>query len=98
MKTTYRERVVAMCGALHKHIPALTFTEPVGGYFIWSYLSDGTDVEGMLVKAKKHRVGFQPGIKISSMHGLRNYLRLSFAFYGVEDLLKGVVRLSRVFT
>ncbi len=98
LKTTYRERVVAMCGALRKHIPALTFTEPGGGYFIWSYLSDGTDVEAMLVKAKKHRVGFQPGIKFSSMNGLRNYLRLSFAFYGVEDLLKGVVRLSRVFT
>ncbi len=97
LKTTYRERVVAMCGALRKHIPALTFTEPGGGYFIWSYLSDGTDVEGLLVKAKKHRVGFQPGIKFSSMNGLRNYLRLSFAFYGVEDLLKGVERLSRVF-
>jgi DNA-binding transcriptional MocR family regulator len=51
----------------------------------------------MLVKTKKHRVGFQPGIKFSSMNGLRNYLRLSFAFYGVEDLLKGVERLSRVF-
>ncbi len=97
LKTTYRERVVAMCGALRKHIPALTFTEPGGGYFIWSYLSDGTDVEGLLVKAKKHRVGFQPGIKFSSMNGLHNYLRLSFAFYGVEDLLKGVERLSRVF-
>ena len=98
LKATYRERVVAMCGALRKHIPALTFTDPGGGYFIWSNLPDGTDVEGMLVKAKKHRVGFQPGIKFSSTNGLRNYLRLSFAFYGVEDLLEGVLRLSRVFT
>jgi len=97
LKVTYSERAAAMCAALRKHIPALTFTDPKGGYFIWSCLSDGTDAEGILAKAKRHRVAFQPGIKFSSMNGLRNYLRLSFTFYGIEDLLEGVIRLSKVF-
>ena len=97
LKTTYRDRMVSMCGALREQVPDLTFTDPKGGYFIWSYLSDGTNAEDMLEKAKKYRVRFQPGIKFSSMDGLRNYLRLSFSFYGIEDLLEGVERLSRVF-
>jgi DNA-binding transcriptional MocR family regulator len=96
LKKTYRKRMVTLSKALRKNIPALTYTDPDGGYFIWSYLPEGTDAETLLAEAQKHQVGFQPGIKFSSAKGLGNYLRLCFAFYGEADLLEGVERLSRV--
>ena len=93
---TYRRRMLTLSGALHRHIPALTFSEPHGGYFIWSYLKEDVDSETLLAEANRHQVGFQPGIKFSSGNGLRHYLRLCFAFYGEADLLEGVERLARV--
>ncbi|OEU62612.1 MAG: aminotransferase [Desulfobacterales bacterium PC51MH44] len=96
LRKTYRDRMVALNKALRQHIPVLRFTDPDGGYFIWSYLPEGTDTEALLAEAKKRQVGFQPGIKFSSAKGFCNYLRFCFAFYGEEDLMEGVERLSRI--
>ena len=96
LRETYSDRMVTLSGALQQHIPALKFTEPSGGYFIWSFLPEGTDSELLLPDAFKHKVGFLPGIKFSCNKGLRNHLRLCFAFYGKNDLVKGVERLSRI--
>jgi DNA-binding transcriptional MocR family regulator len=96
LKKTYRNRKTVLSKALREHIPALTFADPDGGYFIWSHLPEGTDTETLLEAAQKYQVGFQPGIKFSSVKGLRNCLRFCFAFYGEADLLKGVERLSRI--
>jgi DNA-binding transcriptional MocR family regulator len=93
---TYHKRMLTLSEALRQKIPALKFAKPHGGYFIWSFLPEGTDCEALLAEAGKHQVGFQPGIKFSSANSLGNYLRLCFAFYGEADLLKGVERLSRV--
>jgi DNA-binding transcriptional MocR family regulator len=68
----------------------------MGIYLIWSYLPKETDAEILLAEANKHQVGFQPGIKFSSVNGLRNYLRFCFANYGEENLVEGVERLSRI--
>jgi DNA-binding transcriptional MocR family regulator len=96
LKKTYRDRMVALSGALRQKIPTLRFTDPDGGYFIWSYLAEETDAEILLAEANKHQVGFQPGIKFSSAQGLRNYLRFCFAFYGEANLVEGVERLARI--
>jgi DNA-binding transcriptional MocR family regulator len=96
LKKTYHNRMVELSKALREHIPLINYTDPDGGYFIWSYLPEGTDAEIKLAEANKHQVGFQPGIKFSSAAGLRNYMRFCFAFYGEADLLEGVERLSRV--
>ncbi len=96
LRKTYRDRMVTLSEALRQHIPSLTFADPHGGYFIWSCLPEGTDTETLLSEANKHQVGFLPGIKFSSAKGLRNYLRFCFAFYGEEDLVEGVERLSRI--
>ena len=96
LKKTYRQRMIVLSDELRRQIPALTFSHPHGGYFIWSFLPEGTDSETLLAEANKHQVGFQPGIKFSSAKGLCNYLRFCFAFYGETDLLEGVERLSRV--
>ena len=95
LRNTYHARMLALSKALRQHLPALTYTDPDGGYFIWAHLPEGTDTETLLAEAEKHQVGFQPGIKFSSVGGLRNYLRFCFAFYGEVQLVEGVERLVR---
>jgi DNA-binding transcriptional MocR family regulator len=96
LKKTYHKRMVTLSAALRQQIPALRFTDPHGGYFIWSFLPEEADSETLLAEAKQNQVGFQPGIKFSSTKGLCNYLRFCFTFYAEADLLEGVERLSRV--
>ena len=96
LKKTYHERMITLSKALHKYTPALKFTDPHGGYFIWSCLPEGNDTESLLTKAHEHQVSFQTGIKFSSSEGLQNYLRFSFACYDEKDLVEGVKRLSRI--
>ena len=98
LRKTYHDRMVTLSNAFRQQIPALKFTDPQGGFFIWSWLPEGTDTAALLDEANKHQVGYQPGIKFSSTNGLRNYLRFCFAFYGGKDLVRGVERLSRIVT
>jgi len=95
LKKIYKDRMTTLSDALRQKIPALKFRDPSGGYFIWANLPDGADNELLLAEAKKHKVSYQPGIKFSSSKGLRDHLRLCFAYYRKQDLVKGVQRLAR---
>ncbi len=95
LQDTYSRRMQAMCAALRLRLPAsVRFAEPAGGFFIWLALAEGMDAGGLLAKATERNVEFMPGFKFSSRQGLRNFLRLSFAYYDTPDLLEGVERLA----
>jgi DNA-binding transcriptional MocR family regulator len=97
LKKTYSRRMQSMCAALRSKLSASAqFTEPAGGFFIWLSLPEGRDTLEILPKAKERNVEFMPGSKFSSRHGLKNCLRLSFAYYDTPDLLKGIERLAAV--
>ncbi len=96
LRNVYLERIRVMSQALRLKIPFLTFSEPHGGYFIWCRLPDGADTEDLLAIAETHKAGFQPGVRFSSMNALRNYLRLSFAYYANDKLVQGIERLRQV--
>jgi len=97
LKKTYSRRMQAMCAALRSGLPAsVRFTEPSGGFFIWLSLPEGRDTLEILRKAQKRDMEFMPGPKFSSRQGLKNCLRLSFAYYDTPDLLKGIERLVAV--
>lgn len=96
LKKTYHDRMTTLSKALRRYIPALTFTDPEGGYFIWACLPGGKDAETLLSQAHEHQVGFQTGIKFSNSKSFRHYIRFCFAFYEKEDLIEGVQRLSRI--
>jgi 2-aminoadipate transaminase len=94
LKKTYTRRMQSMCAALRSRLSASAqFTEPAGGFFIWLTLPEGTDTLDLLVKAKSRNVEFMPGPTFSSRQGLKNCLRLSFAYYDTPDLLMGIERL-----
>ena len=46
--------------------------------------------------AADYRSGFQPGANFSADGGLRNCMRLSFAWFGEEDIREGIARLARL--
>ncbi len=97
LKKTYSRRMQAMCAALRSRLPAaVQFTEPAGGFFIWLSLPEGRDTLEILRKAQKRNMEFMPGPKFSNRQGLKNCLRLSFAYYDTPDLLKGIERLADV--
>jgi DNA-binding transcriptional MocR family regulator len=97
LKDTYSRRVQAMCAALRRRLPeSVRFTDPAGGFFIWLALPEGVDTGGLLANAIARNVEFMPGIRFSSRGGLKNFLRLSFAYYEMPELLEGVERLAGV--
>jgi 2-aminoadipate transaminase len=97
LKTIYQQRATALSQGLQRNLPSeISFAEPEGGFFIWLKMPIGIDTAELLTIARQHEVGFQPGVKFSSEQGLRNYMRLCFAFYDVPNLLEGVSRLQRV--
>ena len=95
LRAAYRQRIAAMDAALRRYLPAATYAVPQGGYFFWVCLPDNIDAEALLPRANELKVSYRPGIRFSSQGGLRNYARLSFAFYDSEALVEGVRRLGQ---
>ena len=97
LRQSYRSRVEAMDTALNEHLGQLaSWHRPEGGYFFWLKFSGAVDTTELGRKAGEYQTGFQPGENFSSNGSLRNYLRLSFAHYGVADIKEGVARLGRL--
>jgi len=97
LRNHYRDCVEAMDEALRQHLGDIaSWQKPLGGYFFWLVMSDGTDTGELRRRAGEFNTGFQPGNVFSSTGAFRNCLRLSFAHYGPEDIAEGVRRLARV--
>jgi DNA-binding transcriptional MocR family regulator len=97
LKDTYSRRMQAMCTALRRRLPgSVRFADPAGGFFIWLALAESMDTGSLLAKAIERNVEFMPGFKFSSRQELKNFLRLSFAYYDTPNLLEGVERLAAV--
>ena len=96
LKTVYAARAAALTGAVRRYLPEpIEVAEPAGGLFLWMRLRGQRDAQELLAAARRHQVSFQPGSKFSSAGGLRDCLRLSFAYYETEQLVEGVARLGR---
>lgn len=97
LREIYRRRIAVMEAALHQHVAALArWQKPAGGYFFWLEMDEGIDTAALLPAAQAADVGFLAGARCSSVGGLGNYLRLSFAHFGEAKIAEGVARLGRV--
>lgn len=91
----FRHRIDLMDGLLKTYLgERVEYRKPEGGYFFWLRLKDGRDAETLLPVARGHGVGYRSGVLFSTRGELRDYLRLSFAFYGDDDLELAVRRLA----
>jgi DNA-binding transcriptional MocR family regulator len=95
LKEIYGSRVKIMAEALHQYLPQLTYTSPHGGYFFWAQLPDLMDASVLREQAKSFKVDFRPGIKFSSRRGLRDFIRIGYAFYEAKEILEGIQRLGQ---
>jgi 2-aminoadipate transaminase len=95
LRAAYGDRVMTLDAALQKQLGTkISYRRPDGGYFFWLELERAIDSERLLAVAAAHKVSFRPGVRFSSRHGLRNHLRLSFAYYDNAGLVDGVTRLA----
>ena len=98
LREAYRTRIEAMHSALTSEFDdRATWSRPDGGYFFWLRFDDDLDAESLLDRARELEVGFQPGSVFSSDGRLGNFVRLSFAHYGEDEIREGVGRLRRLF-
>ncbi len=95
LRTAYQQRIEAMTNALRQYLPDAVYAVPEGGYFFWLRLPAGLDAETLLPCANELKVSYRPGIRFSSQGGLRDFARLSFAFYDTATLVEGVQRLGQ---
>ena len=96
LRRTYGARVAAMDEALHQHLGGIaTWQKPQGGYFFWVTLPPDLDAEGLQRAARSAGTGYQLGSRCSVTGGLRNCVRLSFAFYSEPEIREGVARLGK---
>jgi 2-aminoadipate transaminase len=95
LKRTYAARARALSAALCAQIPEVRFHDAQGGFFLWLTLPQHIDTVDLLPVAESLQVGYVPGSRFSSRDGLRNALRLSFAFHDIPALELGVTRLRQ---
>ena len=94
-RATLWERCEALMGALREHLPeGVTFEEPQGGYFLIVRLPEHMDSAKLnaFCFAEGHKVQFLPGASFGTDY--TNFLRLSFSYYGKEDMVTGAQRLG----
>ena len=98
LRATYGERERVLCEALHENLHEVAgFASPGGGFFVWLTFGEGVDTTALLPLAQKAGVSYHPGTDFSTTKGLRSSLRLSFALYETDELVRGVERLAAAF-
>jgi 2-aminoadipate transaminase len=95
--STYRQRLIKMDALLTKHLTAVTYMVPQGGYFFWVRLPEGMNAVEFRKQAKLQNVDVRPGPLFSCVGGLQNFIRLCFAYYDEEEIEQGILRLGKYF-
>jgi len=96
-RSRYRSRRDAMLRALEGHMgPAVRWTRPEGGMFIWLTLPPGMDAREVLRKAMEAGVVFVPGADFHPCGGGENTLRLNFVSENEQRIQEGIGRLASV--
>ena len=97
LKSAYSQRKAVLADALRNSLPdTVSFVDPGGGFFIWLKFPQAIDTRHLLAAAHEQNVGFLPGVKFSACQGMRNFARLSFSYFEVQELEQGAVRLGKV--
>ena len=90
MRAVYRAKMRMLAGALRETCgPALQFTEPAGGFFLWLRLAEPLPAQRVQEQALQRGVVFPVGRGFFPAEGPRpdgEYLRLAYSRASVEDL------------
>jgi 2-aminoadipate transaminase len=92
----YRERKEAMISALEDYLPALDWTNPQGGFYVWLTLPEPLDSKAMLPRAVTELVAYTPGTAFFANGDGSQNIRLSFCYPTPEQIRMGIRRLATV--
>ncbi len=99
IKALYKKRRDVMLQALAAEFPpAIQYTRPQGGLFIWVVLPAYINAREALVESLAQQVAFVPGGAFYPNGGMENTLRLNFSNMPEERIVEGIKRLGRVLT
>jgi 2-aminoadipate transaminase len=102
IRRIYRERRDVMLAALQEFFPpAVTWTHPRGGLFLWITLPEGLDMKAIFHAALEQNVAFVPGDSFyangcgakDGREGSR-HMRLNFSNAAPEQIREGIRRLA----
>jgi 2-aminoadipate transaminase len=76
--------------------PAVTWTHPHGGLFLWVTLPEGLDIKAILKSALEQNVAFVPGDSFYANDGREGsrHMRLNFSNAAPEQIREGIRRLA----
>ena len=102
IRKIYRERRDVMLQALQEFFPpAVTWTHPHGGLFLWVTLPAGLDIKAILKSALEQNVAFVPGDSFYANDGPNHdggegsrHMRLNFSNAAPEQIREGIRRLA----
>jgi 2-aminoadipate transaminase len=96
VRRIYKERRDLMLSALKQYMdPAIKWSEPKGGMFVWAKLPEGANARELLSYAEKEGVLFSPGDMFYLNAERYDSMRLSFIQSSEERIVEGIKRLSR---
>jgi 2-aminoadipate transaminase len=87
----------ALVDGLERHMPALRFRKPAGGYFLWGELPDGMDGERFAEAAARNGVALFSGVHCFAGEPRRNTLRLCYSVCTPTELEKAAAALGATF-
>ena len=98
IRARYQAQRSAMLAALDQHLSGLgvTWTQPVGGMFVWLRLPAQIDAQALLPKAVEAGMAFVPGAPFYAESPERNTLRLSFVTSTPAEIDRGMAALGQV--
>src|ERR1700687_111241 len=97
IRKIYRERRDVMLQALEEFFPpAVTWTHPQGGLFLWVTLPEGLDIKAIFKSAIEQNVAFVPGDSFYANDGREGsrHMRLNFSNAAPEQIRQGIRRLA----
>jgi DNA-binding transcriptional MocR family regulator len=94
----YRQRRDRMLEALTRFMPeGVTWTQPMGGLFVWVTFPDGVDTKALLERAvKEAKVAFVPGRAFHADGSGGNTARFSFSLANEAQISNGIAALARL--
>ena len=95
IKALYKKQAQTMMDAMEQYFPpAVTYTKPHGGMFLWVTLPEGVSAMSLFPKAFEKKVAFVPGDPFYIGTKNANTMRLNYTNADCETIAEGIHRLG----
>lgn len=88
------KRDIMLDALIDRPVPGLEWIKPMGGYYLWCKLPEGTPHMSLLVNAAERGVSYVPGTAFYLGGKGGQYMRLNFTYPTKEDIPIGIERLK----